>query len=60
MTVDDLMAVLWEAHTSSIVYAMDTFVEELSYLASDQEQKFGIGWGHFVQVCSPLPPSLFS
>jgi len=50
MTVDSLMAVLWEAHTSSILYAMEVFVDELTYLASDQEEKFGIAWGHFVQI----------
>jgi hypothetical protein len=51
MTVDDLMAVLWDAHTSSIKHAMDIFVDELSYLPDEQEQKFGIGWGNFVEVC---------
>eukprot|EP01111_Echinosteliopsis_oligospora_P008335 TRINITY_DN2390_c0_g1_i1.p2 TRINITY_DN2390_c0_g1~~TRINITY_DN2390_c0_g1_i1.p2 ORF type:complete len:158 (+),score=30.17 TRINITY_DN2390_c0_g1_i1:540-1013(+) len=50
MTVDELMEVLWEAHTGSIVYAMSIFTAELIYLASSQEQKFGIGWGNFVQI----------
>eukprot|EP00026_Physarum_polycephalum_P011943 Phypoly_transcript_12194.p1 GENE.Phypoly_transcript_12194~~Phypoly_transcript_12194.p1 ORF type:complete len:338 (-),score=44.58 Phypoly_transcript_12194:144-1109(-) len=50
MTIDDLMGVLWDAHTTSIEYAMKTFTAELAYLASGQEKKFGVGWGHFVGI----------
>lgn len=44
------MTDLWDAHTSSIVYAMSIFEDELNFLESKKEQKFGVGWGHFVQV----------
>eukprot|EP01132_Coremiostelium_polycephalum_P003152 gene3152-3945_t len=49
ITKQQLLSIMWKAHSESVVFARGIFKPELD-LFNAKERKFGNGWAHFVEI----------